>query len=289
MDTFDSYVLFMIVALPLVGAGALMAIPAYRPQAIRWTASLVALAVMLLSFYTFFAYDHSEGGFQFIRTWQWLELPGFWPLGEQAITLSLGIDGIAAPMILLSGIVMFSGVLVSWNIADRNKDYFILYFMLLSGVFGVFTSLDMFFLFFFYELAVLPMYLLIGVWGSSTDFRTFIRTKEYSAMKLVMYLVAGSVLIWIAILAIFVEAGLGTFSILDLEEASLSGTFQRVFLPLSDGGIRRAGGAVALPHLVARWPCSRTYGGEHGPRRGADEAGRLRHHSTGDAVAASGR
>ena len=231
MDTFDSYVLFMIVALPLVGAGALMAIPAYRPQAIRWTASLVALAVMLLSFYTFFAYDHSEGGFQFIRTWQWLELPGFWPLGEQAITLSLGIDGIAAPMILLSGIVMFSGVLVSWNIADRNKDYFILYFMLLSGVFGVFTSLDMFFLFFFYELAVLPMYLLIGVWGSSTDFRTFIRTKEYSAMKLVMYLVAGSVLIWIAILAIFVEAGLGTFSILDLEEASLSGTFQRVFFP----------------------------------------------------------
>ena len=234
MDTFDSYLLFMLLAMPLVGAGMLMAIPGSRPHLIRWTASLIALAVMLLSFYAFLMYDHEEGGFQFVRTWQWLELGGNWPLGDQGITLTLGIDGIAAPMILLAGIVMFTGVLMSWTITDRGKDFFVLYFMLLSGVFGVFASLDMFFLFFFYELAVLPMYLLIGVWGSSSDFRTFIRTKEYGAMKLTMYLVAGSMLIWIAIMAIFVQADLGTFSILEIDKVAsdrFSDNFQRVFFP----------------------------------------------------------
>ena len=154
MDIFDSYVLLIIVTLPLSGAVVLMGIPSYRPQAAKWTAVFVALAVMLLSFYVFFSYDPVEGGFQFTHTWRWLSLPGSWPLGGEAISLSLGIDGIAAPMILLSGIVMFTGVLMSWNILNRNKDYFILYFMLLSGVLGVFTALDMFFLFFFYELAV---------------------------------------------------------------------------------------------------------------------------------------
>ena len=234
MDTFDSYVLLIVIALPLAGAGVLMAVPGYRAEAVRWTAVLVALAVMLLCFYSFLAYDHEEGGFQLTRTWQWLELPGSWPLGDQGIGLALGIDGIAAPMVLLTGIVMFTGVLMSWSIAERNKDFFILYFLLLSGVFGVFASLDMFFLFFFYELAVLPMYLLIGVWGSSSTFRTFIRTKEYGAMKLTIYLVAGSVLIWIALLAIFVQADLGTFDIREIEQVAsdrFSDNFQRLFFP----------------------------------------------------------
>ena len=231
MDAFDSYVLFILIALPLVGAGLLMLVPGYRPNVVRWTASAVATACLAFSCYAFASYEHGAGGLQLTRTWEWLAIPGPWSLGDQGIGLALGIDGIAAPMILLTGIVMFTGVLVSWNIADRNKDFFILYFLLLSGVFGVFASTDMFFLFFFYELAVLPMYLLIGVWGSSSTFATFARTKEYGAMKLMLYLVAGSVLIWIAILAIFVEGGLGTFSIPALQAVTFSETFQRVFFP----------------------------------------------------------
>ena len=231
MNTFDTYVLLIIIALPLIGALVLMAIPGYRHQHIRWTASIFSLAVLLLASYAFLSYDHDAAGLQFTRTFKWLELPGPWLLGDQGITLALGLDGISAPMVLLTGIVMFTGVLVSWTITDRNKDVYVLYFLLLSGVLGVFASLDLFFFFFFYELAVLPMYLLIGVWGTSSDFRTFIRTKEYGAMKLVMYLVAGSVLVWIAIMAIFVEAGLGTFSIAELEEAEFSENFQRVFFP----------------------------------------------------------
>ena len=248
MDTFNSYVLFIIIVLPLAGAGTLMLIPGYRPHHVRWTASFVALVVMLLCFYTFLVYyvDYRDvGGLQFERSWKWLELPGPWTFGDRAITLTLGVDGISAPMILLTGIIMFTGVLMSWTIRDRNKDFFILYFMLLSGVFGVFATLDLFFFFFFYELAVLPMYLLIGVWGSSTTFRTFIRTKEYGAMKLTLYLVAGSVLIWVALMAIFVEAGLGTFNILELQHATFSPTFQKVFFPFL---------AIGFGVLAGLWP-----------------------------------
>ena len=132
--------------------------------------------------------------FEFERTWDWLDLipqectvaastqsgsMDCHPSIGGGITLALGVDGISALMVMLTGIVMFTGVLVSWNITHRSKNFFILYFLLLSGVFGVFVSLDLFFLFFFYELAVLPMYLLIGVWGSSSDFRT-LRTHQRS-------------------------------------------------------------------------------------------------------------
>ena len=246
MQTFDSYLLFTIVALPLAGAVLFIFIPSRRPDAIRWTAAVVATGTMLLSLYAFGLYDYTLGGFQFTREWDWLALPGPWPLGDQGITLSLGVDGISALMVMLTGIVMFTGVLVSWSIADRNKDFFILYFLLLSGVYGVFVSLDLFFLFFFYELAVLPMYILIGVWGSSTDFRTFVRTKEYGAMKLTLYLVAGSVLVWIALLAIFVEAGLGTFNLVDLQlTGEYSRPFQQVFFPFL---------MVGFGVLAGMWP-----------------------------------
>ena len=145
METFHSYVLFIIVVLPLAGAGLLMAIPSHRRELIRLSAALVGLAVMLLTFYVFQQYDPNAGGFQFIRVWDWLELPDAGPLGELGIGLSLGVDGISAPMVLLTGVVMFTGVLISWRTSERSKDFFILYFLLLSGVFGVFVSLDLFF------------------------------------------------------------------------------------------------------------------------------------------------
>jgi NADH-quinone oxidoreductase subunit M len=245
METFDSYILFALIALPLVGAGVILFIPPYRSGVVRWVATLTAFIAMLLSFYVFGFYSHDAGGYQFFQTWQWLAIPGPWAFGDQGITLSLAVDGISALMVLLTGIVMFTGTLISWNIADRNKDFFILYFLLLSGVFGVFVSLDLFFLFFFYELAVLPMYPLVGVWGSSSTFKTFIRTKEYAAMKLMLFLVAGSVLIWIALLAIFVEADVGTFDLRILEQVEFSANFQRLFFPFL---------MVGFGVLAGMWP-----------------------------------
>ena len=223
METFDSYILTIILFLPFIGAAIIILIPGYRQEAVKRVSVVLALVILVLTVYVFIAYDYTAGGFQFQRQYGWLDSLG--------VTLHLGVDGISVPMVLLTGVIMFTAVLVSWNINKSTKDYFILIMLLVTGVFGVFVSIDLFFLFFFYELAVLPMYLLIGVWGSSTDFLTFIRTKEYGAMKLVLYLVAGSVLVWIALLAIFVEANLGTFNILELENVNFSQNFQRLFFP----------------------------------------------------------
>ena len=204
-------VLFFTILLPLGGAVLLAFFPPRMGREIKLFSAFVAAATLILSVVIFALYDFDEGGYRFNKSFTWLEDP-------LNISFSLGLDGISAPMVLLTGIVMFAGVLVSWNIQHRPKDFFILLMVLVSGVYGVFVTRDLFFLFFFYELAVLPMYMLIGVWGSSSDFGTFLRTKEYGAMKLVLYLVAGSVLVWVAILAVYwaaSQAGISNLSLGD--------------------------------------------------------------------------
>ncbi len=225
ISLFDEYVLTIILGLPVLGVVLIAAIPGYRRELIKWMAALISLTTLAFTVYVFLAYDRGDdaGRFQFLQQYGWLDSLG--------VTLQLGVDGIAVPMLVLTGVVMLAASLVSWNIENRTKDFFILFMLLVTGVLGVFVSLDLFFFFFFYELAVLPMYLLIGVWGSSTDFGTFYRGKEYGAMKLVIYLVAGSVLVWIAILAIFTEAGVGSFNLLDLDGTEFSTNFQRLFFP----------------------------------------------------------
>ena len=206
------------------------------------------LSLFIISVYVFVDYkaDGTEQ-FSFLLRYDWLENVGI--LGEDGITLHLGIDGIAAVMILLNGIVTFAGTLISWKIKNKNKDFFILFFILTSGVFGTFSSLDLFFFFFFYEIAVLPMYLLIAVWGSSTQFPRFYRTKEYSAMKLMLMLVGASVLIFFGIFATFVEAGLGTFNLPDLyahaEAGGFDSDFQKWVFPLF---------AIGAGCLAGLWP-----------------------------------
>ena len=130
-----------------------------------------------ISVYIFFAYEVDRGGgYQFFIRYDWLENVAF--LGPHGISLAFGVDGIAAPMVLLTGMVAFGGALISWKIEHHNKDFFILFWVLVAGVYGTFVSLDLFFFFFFYEVAVLPMYLLIAVWGSSSVFETFSRTRN---------------------------------------------------------------------------------------------------------------
>ena len=210
----------------------MMFMPGDRPKDNWYFAVFVGVISLALSVVVFARYDYDEGGFQLLRSYDWL--PG--PLD---VNLALGLDGISAPLIVLNGIVLLGGVLISQSISYRNREFFTLLLALAAGVYGVFVVRDLFFLFFFYELAVLPMYLLIGVWGSSTNFGTFLRTKEYGAMKLILYLVAGSVLIWVGILAVYVEAsGLGapTFSLQGLEALADDGrfdpTFQKLVSPL---------------------------------------------------------
>ena len=223
----------VLLALIVVSAGAapvFMLIPSRYPQLARYFALLAASVLFVLSLVAFFVYQFDGGsGLRYELQWAWIENVGFFE--ENGISFYLGLDGIGAPLVLLNGLVIFSGVFVSWNITHRVKDYFVLLFLLVSGVYGVFLSHDLFWFFFWYEVAVLPMYLLIAVWGSSSNFGTFTRTKEYGAMKLTLFLVAGSVLIFIGIFATFTEAGIGTFSMPALNEVAYDETFQKTFFP----------------------------------------------------------
>ena len=260
MSDFDQIALLLLLVAPLSGAILIIFMPRDRPKDIWYFSIFVAGVSLILSLVIFARYDYGQGGFQFTRSFEWLDAP-------LNIDFSLGIDGISAPLILLNGIVLFGGVLISQTVQYRTRDFFVLLLALGSGVFGVFVVRDLFFLFFFYELAVLPMYLLIGVWGSSTDFGTFLRTKEYGAMKLMLYLIAGSVLVWIAILAVYVEAGdagVPTFSLTSLGTLAADGvfseTFQTLVFPLFMVGFGVLAGLVALSHLVSRWPRRRSHG-----------------------------
>ncbi len=227
------YALLALVAVPLIGAVVFMLIPSHHPgpQLTRYFALLTSAVMLALSILVFVAYEYDGGsGLRFDLQWDWLENVGL--LGENGITLHLAVDGIAAPLVLLNGLVIVAGVFVSWNITHRNKDFFTLLYILVGGVYGVFLSQDLFFLFFFYEVAVLPMYLLIVIWGASSNFGTFTRTKEYGAMKLTMMLVAGSVLIFIGIFAVFVEADKGTFDLPTLGAVQYDTDFQKWVFPL---------------------------------------------------------
>ncbi len=227
----SGYILLATIVVPLLAAAALVIVPSRYPNAVRAIAVATGFILFGLSLYAFFSYQlASAAQYQFQLRWTWIENVGV--LGDKGITLHLGIDGIAAPMVLLTGIVSFAGTLISCKIDYRNKDFFILFLALVSGVFGVFVSLDLFFWFFFYELAVLPMYLLIGVWGASSVFPTFARPKEYGAMKLTLMLVGSSVLIFIGIFAVFTKAGLGTFDLPSLYKAQYDPNFQKIVFPL---------------------------------------------------------
>jgi NADH-quinone oxidoreductase subunit M len=227
----SGYWLLATIGIPLIAAVVLLFVPDERRDIVRWVSAGVGAALFAISAFIFFAYQADDGDqYQFFIRYNWLENVAF--LGDNGISLAFGIDGIAAPMVLLTGVVAFGGALISWKIEHHNKDFFILFWVLVSGVYGTFEALDMFFFFFWYEVAVLPMYLLIAVWGSSSVFETFARSKEYSAMKLTIMLVAASILIWIGIFAVFNEAGLGTFDLQTLHAHEFDRDFQLWVFPL---------------------------------------------------------
>jgi NADH-quinone oxidoreductase subunit M len=144
-----------IIFTPLLAAVLILLMPKERKTEVRMLAAASAFIVLVLSIYVYVAYNKTLGGFQFVEQVSWVPSLG--------IGYHVGADGIALPMVLLTGIVIFTGTLVSWGIEDRPREFFAFLLMLVGGVFGVFVSMDLFLLFFFYELAIFPMYLLIAV------------------------------------------------------------------------------------------------------------------------------
>jgi NADH-quinone oxidoreductase subunit M len=232
----SEYSLLIILFAPFFGAIALIFVPRQKALLVRMTAGIAAGVSLLASFYVFLAYDTAKGGFQFIQRYAWSE--------ELGIAFYLGVDGIGGPLVFASAILLFAGIFISWHIQDRTKEFYIFLLILAAATIGVFMSLDLFFLYFFYEMSVLPMYLLLGVWGSHTkgylsmtdpegrklrDSIGFIfnfgsNSKEYAAMKLTLFLSAGAVVSLMGILLIYHFSGLHTFDIVVLrEQAHFSG------------------------------------------------------------------
>ena len=230
------YTLLIILFAPFIGALALIFVSNRQVSLVRGVAAGSAFITLIASVYLFYAYDPVKGGYQFIQRIEWSRQLG--------ISLHLGVDGIGTPLVLASGILLFAGIFVSWHIKDRMKEFYIWILILAAATIGVFMSLDLFFLYFFYEMSVIPMYLLLGMWGSHTKkylemtdpeglkqrdsvgfiFNFGANSKEYAAMKLVLFLSAFAVAALMGILLIYKFSGLNTFDILVLrEKAHFSG------------------------------------------------------------------
>jgi NADH-quinone oxidoreductase subunit M len=169
----------------------------------------------------------------------WVDEMGTAGREGSGIGLRLGVDGMGLAMVLLTAFIIFAGVMVSYTIQTRVKEYYICLLALVTGVFGVFASLDLFFYYFFYELAVIPMYLLIGIWGSTT--RTV--DQNWATMKLVLLLSAGAVLALVGLLSVYGEAG--TFNMVQLEEHAFGDAFQMIWFPVI---------FLGFAALVPMWP-----------------------------------
>lgn len=188
-------------------------IPEDKKDHIKWVSAVCSGITLIISIYLFFSYDKSLGGLQFVEKVRWIPSMG--------ISYFNGADGFGLPMLLLTGIVFFTGVLTMWELETRVKEFFALVFLLVTGVFGLFMSMDLFFIFVWFDVSLFPMYLLIAVWGSTR--------KEYGAMKLTLYLLAGSALVLPAIVYLVAKSGLNTFSLVALMQAGTFSPFQQKF------------------------------------------------------------
>lgn len=231
----------------VVGLVLILMTPEAQIRRIKWISAFFSGVTLVLAGYLFIAYDTHSGGLQFVEKVTWVETLG--------ISYFNAVDGFNLPNLLLTGLVFFTGVLTMWELKIRVKEFFALYFVLVTGVFGLFMSMDLFFIFIWYDVSLFPMYLLIIVWGGTR--------KEYAATKLMLYLLAGSALILPAILYLYVASGLNTFDITTLmRPGTFSSEQQRfAFILLYIGFGILAGvwpfhtwspvGHVAAPHSVS--------------------------------------
>lgn len=223
-------ILTIIYMMPLLAVFTLFFVPGKNHTAVRVVSLAFTSVSFILSLILFFAYDFKAGGLQFVERYDWIAALG--------VNYFMGVNGINVTLVLLTGIIIVGGVLASWGVTNRPKEFFMFLLTLVTGVFGVFMTYNLFLFFLFYEIAVLPMYLLIGIWGTGD--------KEYSAMKLTLYLMVGSALILAGLLGLyFMGPAPHTFDFDILLNHSYDLTFQKIFFPIL---------FVGFGILAAMWP-----------------------------------
>ncbi|MGP8272001.1 MAG: complex I subunit 4 family protein [Terracidiphilus sp.] len=200
-------------------AGALMLalVPRERPALARWLALAVTAAGLALAVQGFVAGMGPNQGARVVI----VDLPWVPSMG---IHFLLAVDGISRVLVLLTGFAAVAGVLFSWNVELRTNEFFAFFLALIGGVYGVFLSFDLFLLFVFYEIAIIPKYFLIAIWGSTR--------REYAAMKLALYSFAGSAMVLVGLLAAYATAGSHSTGLIALAHAGLPVSFQMWCFPL---------------------------------------------------------
>ncbi|MBM3941825.1 MAG: NADH-quinone oxidoreductase subunit M [SAR202 cluster bacterium] len=208
------------VFLPAAGALAVLAL-GRNDRTARLLAALVALADLALAVLVFAGFDRGDGAarFQMVDRFTWFS--------AQTLEASyiLGVDGLSAPLVLLTGLLGLCAVLASWHITLRVREHYMWLLLLQTAVMGVFTSLDLLLFFLFWEVELLPMYMLIATWGGGR--------RQYSAMKFLVFTILGSAFMLVAIVAIFVSPDVGTFDMTRLLAPGSGLSQAALALPLS--------------------------------------------------------
>src|SRR5437868_12057833 len=194
MTFITSNILTIVTFMPAVGALLLLFYNREHVRSIRMFALIITLLTFIVSLHLVAHFDSSNPDFQF-----GLKIPWMPSLG---IDYAMGIDGISIFLILLTTLLSPLAILASWSIHERLKEYFIFMLLLETGMIGVFASLDLFLFYVFWEVMLIPMYFLIGVWGGER--------RIYAATKFVLYTMAGSVLMLVAIIALYFLHGNAT-------------------------------------------------------------------------------
>lgn len=211
--------LLLLILLPLLTAVAVLLMR--NAKQVKAVALAGSAAQFVLAFALLFSYykERAEGNTaQMIFEQQYNWFPSW------HISFHLGVDGISVAMILLTAFVVIAGVLVSWNVTKMTKEFYFLLILLSLGAYGFFISLDLFILFFFLEIAVIPKYLLIGIWGSGK--------KEYAANKLALMLMAGSALVLVGLLGIYFSTDAHSFDLMQLSLMNIPIQTQMICFPL---------------------------------------------------------
>lgn len=210
--------LLLLILFPLFTAVAVLL--SRNKQQVRWISFAGSVAQFVLSIVLLVVFQNERAAG---NTAQMLFVQNYALFPAWNINFHLGVDGISVVMILLTAFVVVAGVLVSWNIEKMTKEFYFLLILLALGAYGFFISLDLFVLFFFLEIAVIPKYLLIGIWGSGK--------KEYSANKLALMLMGGSALVLVGILGLYFSSD-RSFDLLSLSKLNIPIEIQRVIFPL---------------------------------------------------------
>lgn len=194
----ETHLLSFLVFVPLLVGLILILIPAKYASVYKWMALGAVTINLCLSIFAVVKFDTAVSGFgaeglQFVERYSWIDL-NLGTMGSISIKYFLGVDGLSIALVLLSGIILFIGVISSWNIQKNVQGYFVLYLILSASVMGCFVALDFFLFYLFFEFMLLPMYFLIGLWGGER--------REYAAIKFFLYTLLGSILILMVLIGL---------------------------------------------------------------------------------------